>query len=430
MKIIIKISGLLLFILFINLFNFCKKEKLKTVPVISTIAVTDITYSSATCGGRITDVGGTPILSRGVCWNTTSAPSILESKTVENGASGTFSSNITQLAIQTHYYVRAYATNSVGTGYGDQLEFTTSPVEVPSVISYSMSTVSQSYAIVGGEVVADNGGSVTARGVLWSSNQDPTISENKTSDGTGTGTFKSQVSGLAPYAIYYYRAYAKNSAGTGYGDIISFQTLENPINFNPIATYGAVSDNDGNVYKTIIIGTQTWMAENLRTTKFNDNTLIPEVTDGTAWAGLTTAGFCWYKNDPGFKATYGAVYNWYALNTNALCPAGWHVPIESDWDILITYNGGASGASFKLKESSSHYWSSPNLSSNSSGFTAVAAPMRDYAGVFGPNDLVHGYWWSVTECNLSQGTFFSMSSGIVNSCNSMNWGYSVRCIKN
>jgi len=112
-------------------------------------------------------------------------------------------------------------------------------------------------------------------------------------------------------------------------------------NNNP--TPSTVTDIDGNVYHIVAIGTQVWMAENLKTTKYNDGTFIPLVTDSTAWGNLSTPGYCWYNNDAAtYKNTYGALYNWFTVNTGKLSPKGWHIPSDTEWETLITYLGGES----------------------------------------------------------------------------------------
>ena len=165
---------------------------------------------------------------------------------------------------------------------------------------------------------------------------------------------------------------------------------------------GTVTDIEGNVYKTVKIGTQIWMAENLRTSKFNDNTLIPLVINETQWGALTTPAFCLYGNEKlqSYQSvTYGFLYNWYAVNTDKLCPTAWHVPTDREWTILTTYLGGESVAGGKLKETGTSHWSPPNaVATNESGFTALAGGIRagtDYWSI--------GYWahlWSSTENSI------------------------------
>ncbi len=139
-----------------------------------------------------------------------------------------------------------------------------------------------------------------------------------------------------------------------------------------------VIDIDGNVYHTVTIGSQIWLVENLRTTRLNDGEQIPNITDNVEWYNLTTPGYCWYDNDLSNKETYGALYNWYAVNTGRLAPSGWHIPTQAEWIILISHLGGENIAGSKLKESGTIHWLSPNTgATNESGFTALGAGVRD-----------------------------------------------------
>ena len=203
---------------------------------------------------------------------------------------------------------------------------------------------------------------------------------------------------------------------------------------NPIPDPGTVTDIDGNVYHTITIGTQMWLVENLKTTKYNDGSAIPMVTDNAAWVYLSTPGYCWYNNNVNYKNTYGALYNWYAVNTGKLAPTGWNVATDADWTILTKYLGGDSIAGGKMKstgtiEASTGLWYSPNTgATNSSGFTAVPAGYRDH-GVFGGIG-VEGVWWSTTEGGFYGAWCRDLGCGgnnvhIGNATESH--GYSVRC---
>ena len=136
-------------------------------------------------------------------------------------------------------------------------------------------------------------------------------------------------------------------------------------------TRTSLTDIDGNDYKTVTIGTQVWMVENLKTTKYNDGTAIPNITDNTSWAALTTGAYCDNINTPSISTTYGRLYNWYAVDNNAgtkvasnggknVCPTGWHVPSDAEWTTLTTYLGGESVAGGKLKETGTTHWQSPN----------------------------------------------------------------------
>lgn len=203
--------------------------------------------------------------------------------------------------------------------------------------------------------------------------------------------------------------------------------------FNPNLTYGSVIDIDGNMYKTITIGTQTWMAENLRVTKYRDGTAIPLVTDDTEWASLDPA-YCWYDNDVSYKKTYGALYNWYTVNNGNLCPTGWHVPTNAEWTTLTTYLGGEDIAGGKLKETGTNHWLSNRGADNSSGFTALPGGLRRVNGTFASISagINYGYWWSSSEYGTEGAFYWSMNcvSSNVSSCtNSNNNGHSVRCVR-
>ncbi|MCL6102788.1 MAG: fibrobacter succinogenes major paralogous domain-containing protein [Bacteroidetes bacterium] len=150
-----------------------------------------------------------------------------------------------------------------------------------------------------------------------------------------------------------------------------------------------VTDVDGNVYKTVAIGTQTWIVENLKVTKLNDGTSIPNVTANNAWSILATPGYCWYNNDMSNKNVYGGLYNWYTVSTGKLCPTGWHVPSVSEWTTLINFLGSETVAGGKMKETGLSHWITPNAgATNSSGFTALPAGIRysntdNFAGSLG-----------------------------------------------
>ncbi len=191
------------------------------LPTVTISAVSDITPSLAQCGGNVTSNGNATITARGVCWSTTQNPTISDSKTEDGTGTGVFTSSITGLTPNTTYYVRAYATNSKGTEYSNiERQFTT-PKELvlPTVTTTAISGITPSSAQCGGNVTSDGNATVTARGVCWSTSQNPTISDPKTEDGTGTGSFTSSITGLTPNTLYYVRAYATNSKGTSYSDI-------------------------------------------------------------------------------------------------------------------------------------------------------------------------------------------------------------------
>ncbi len=276
----------------------------------------------------------------------------------------------------------------------------------PTVTTSAVISITQTTATCGGIVTSDWGSPVIARGVCWGTSANPIITDSKTTDGTGTGSFTSSLTGLAENTTYYLSAYATNSAGTGYGNEITFKTLANAggIIFNPNLTYGMMTDIDGNEYKTITIGTQTWMAENLKTTKYRNGDPIANVTENTAWTALATGAFCWYNNDAAsYKAIYGALYNWYAAaDSRNIAPAGWHVPSDLEWATLFEYLGGESLAFGKLKETGTTHWLTPNAdATNISGFTALPGGQRSCDNGYFSGVTIVSSWWRKTTSDAT-----------------------------
>ena len=194
-----------------------------TLASITTAEVTQIGLYGAVCGGNISNDGSYDITARGVCWSTQPNPTISNSKTTDGTGTGSFTSNITGLAEGTTYYVRAYATNSKGTAYGEEKSFTTTTI--PTVFTNTVTSIKATTLVCGGNVTSDGNATVTERGLCWSTSPNPTINGNKTSRGTGTGSFSITITGLNENTTYYIRAYATNSNGTAYGDTRTAQTL-------------------------------------------------------------------------------------------------------------------------------------------------------------------------------------------------------------
>lgn len=400
------------------------------IPALTTAAITTINPASATSGGNITSDGGATITARGVCWSTGENPTISNDKTSDGTGTGTFTSSIIGLTAGTLYHIRAYATNAAGTGYGNDLTFTTSTTANVTLTTTPVTDITQTSANSGGNITNDGGSPVTVRGVCWSTTANPTTADDKTSNGTGTGAFTGTMSGLEANTTYHVRAYATNTNGTAYGNDVSFTTKKE-------ITGSTVTDVDGNVYPTVTIGTQEWMAENLRTTSYKDGTPIPYVTDSAAWVNDSGGAYTWYNNDaPTYKSVYGALYNWYAVNTAKVCPAGWHMPTDAEWTVLSVYLGGDAAAGGELKETGLQHWEDPNEgATNSSGFTALPGGSRYYKNASFNRIRIDGYWWSATE--YASNTDNAWSRKISNFSTYLyqnfdydkNWGLSIRCVK-
>ena len=199
---------------------------LANLPSVTTAEATNITQTTATGGGNVTADGGATVTERGICWSTSQNPTVNGNHASNGSGTGTFSVNMTSLSPGTTYYVRAYATNSAGTAYGNQKSFTTTAT-MPTVTTGQVTNITQTTALGGGNVTNDGGASVTARGVCWSTSHNPTVSGSHASGGTGTGSFTANMTGLTANTTYYVRAYATNSQGTSYGSEVSFTTSQN-----------------------------------------------------------------------------------------------------------------------------------------------------------------------------------------------------------
>lgn len=195
--------------------------------------------------------------------------------------------------------------------------------KLAGVTTADVTDIAVTSAISGGTVSDDGGSLINARGVCWSTDPNPTVKDNKTDDGTGAGSFTSNITGLIPDTEYFVRAYASNKNGTAYGSIMTFRTAE------------GVADIDGNYYPIIGVGNYEWMGENLKTTRYNDGSNIdfPE-NDLSSWQTNTAGAFGWPNNDEDYGDLYGGLYNWYAVNTGKLCPEGWRVPTDDEWGMV------------------------------------------------------------------------------------------------
>jgi uncharacterized protein (TIGR02145 family) len=294
----------------------------------------------------------------------------------------------------------------------------------PEIQTLQPVNVTANSAIFGGMILNTGGSVVIVSGICWSTSPNPTVKlATKTTDGSTTEQFTSTITGLAPNTTYYVRAYATNANGTGYGNEIIISTL---------LAGNKVTDYDGNNYNVVYIGTQTWLASNLRATHLNDGTAIPNVTDDGDWMNLSTTGYSWYNNDQVTYADYGPLYNWATVNTGLLCPTGWHVPSETEGNSMLTYLGGGFVAGGSLKEAGFTHWLTPNTgATNSTGFTALPGGMRNASGPFisvGEN----AFFWSSSRLSTDPSfaiLFYSVSEMFYQTM-LQNAGMSVRCIKN
>jgi uncharacterized protein (TIGR02145 family) len=259
----------------------------------------------------------------------------------------------------------------------------------------------------------------------------------------GEGKFRQiscHVEDLLPGTIYHYRLRLEHRYGVKYGEDVTFSTTDNSIVFNPDLQYGLVSDIDGNIYRTIRIGDQTWMAENLKTTNYNDGSKIASVHDHYNWMFWSSGAYTWLNNEEKYGEAFGALYNWNAVGSEKLCPDGWHVPLLEEWMILIDYLGGLQIDAGKALEAGGTHWiyDSGN-NTNEIGFTALPAGYRKANGDFSP-ESEFGYWrgsetfwWSATSYDDELASYIALkqypgahfyTGGFIKT-----FGYSVRCVK-
>jgi len=280
-------------------------------------------------------------------------------------------------------------------------------ITTPILTTSNVQKITESTAESGGSISNNGGSEVIAEGICWSISPNPSILDHTSTTDVIKESFTCGIKDLTFKTIYYVRAYATNTAGTSYGQEVTFTTAD--------ADLSPIKDIDNNIYHVVRIGTQTWTKENLRTTRFNDGTDIPKITDGEDWESATTAAYCIYNNTIVADSilTFGLLYNWYAATDDKLAPVGWHLPTEDDWNTLITYLGGNQSAGAKLKETGTSHWLYPNKgATNETGFTALPSGGR-YAHISQYLFMTQvGGFWSSTPYpydNLAAYTYFLYS---------------------
>ena len=439
------ISGLFIITL---IFHSCKPEDELTAnkPVVITKAVTNITDSSAVSGGNIISSGASYVTQRGVCWSISPNPTVNNNKTLDGSGAGNYTSNITGLESETYYYVRAYATNSIGTDYGSNVKFYAT--SMPVVTTADITNITSYSAVCGGNVISDGGSSISMKGVCWATKPNPTINDYKTNDGNSTGEFVSNIIGLKEDTVYYVRAYAKNQNGyTGYGEERSFK---------PVFVCGQdFRDNrDGHIYTSVLIGNQCWMKQNLNYGEFVNSTF--------GQSAVGTQKFC-YNNNIALCEETGGMYVWdEVMNgetpcngtgesqpqcTNlvkGICPDGWHIPSHYEWTVLeklagnspdqfpydeITTGWLGTNEGDNIKMNGSQYWG--NEGTNLLGFNGLGGGY--YMGGQFKHYGERGKWWTCSEADQTTAWHRGIQygfHGIYRFGNDKEFGYSLRCIKN
>jgi uncharacterized protein (TIGR02145 family) len=261
--------------------------------------------------------------------------------------------------------------------------------------------ISSTTATSGGNISSDGGNPVIARGVCWNTSPNPTIANPKTTETGTTGSYTSTLTGLTSGVFYYIRSYVSNDGGTTYGKEISYLDYE-------------------------------WLPLNLAVTTYRDGTSIPEVTDNATWAALTTGAWCYYNNDATKNAIYGKLYNYYVIdNSKGVCPVGWHIPSEPEWQ-YISYSLGGDAVSGGTLKATGTTWPSPNTATNSSGFAGVPGGFRGANGTPAAGGYA-GWWWTSID-NATGGITWGRKvvyndATLVRSNEQKTSGFSIRCLK-
>ncbi|OFY36262.1 MAG: hypothetical protein A2W91_05605 [Bacteroidetes bacterium GWF2_38_335] len=302
-------------------------------------------------------------------------------------------------------------------------------VSAPTITTDTITNITLNTAIVSCSITNNGGSKIIERGIVWSINFTPMFSDNVLIYDYNDiiGSYCMTINDLICNSTYYVRAYTKTDVGITYGNTLTFNTKPNSIIFNSDLLYGTVTDIDGNEYKTITIGTQTWMAENLEVKRFRNGDSIPyNINFGI----VNSASYYIHYNYP--NVSYGLYYNWWAAHDERnIAPEGWHVPTIEEVNILIEFLGGNEFSGGKLKESGTNHWLYINANgTNESGFTALPGGGFNSTGSFQYIGET-GLWWCSTEYTSSDAYIFIL----YNELGSINTGpihkekgYSIRCI--
>lgn len=400
---------------------------LVALPTVSTNTVTDIGSTRATAGGEVIADGGETIIARGVCWNTAPNPTTSNSHTTDSIGVGTFISNITGLTASTTYYLRAYATNAAGTSYGDESTFTTLDMILPTVTTDTLYNIMTSSAIARGTVVNDGNDAITACGVCWSTSPNPTITDDHTSDNTGTGHFVSNITGLDPASTYYLRAYATNSIGTAYGEDISFNTFAITLPTVSTNTVSDITSNSaiagGNVLSD---GGDTIIARGVCWSIYPD----PTVDDSHTTDGSGIGGFV--SNISGLSVSTTYYLRAYATNSLGTAYGNYELFTTSNQNIYDgqpcfgdstvsdydgnTYHTIQIGNQCWMKENlrSEHYSNGSNIAFGSD--TSSSIPYRYYPNNNNGNVPLYGYLYNWTAVMNGSSSSNANPSGVQGIC--------------
>ncbi len=297
------------------------------------------------------------------------------------------------------------------------------------VTTLPMSVFTATTATLGGSVDLNSGTAVTDRGLAWSALPSPTTADSVVYEGSGSGTFSVELSGLETGVTYFARAFAINNAGIAYGNEVTFSTTN-----DLFIVSDSVADADGNMYATVLMGNgDHWITSNLKTTSYANGDPIPNAADALDWGNATEGVWANYNNNPQHDSIFGKLYNWYAVDdARNACPLDWHVATDAEWTALTNFLGGLSASGGKLKSTGISLWLSPNDgATNESSMNCHPGGFRTGAGVF-QEMFGTGSWWSATPSNSFTAwnrSLFYTSSGTWRGSGGILEGAAVRCVK-
>ena len=400
--------------LLLILFPSCEKEEI-TPLFVSTSIIKEVSTTWAKCGGY---VEGGEAESYGVCWSSDKAPTIENDKTMDGSGYGLFNSYIDGLDLATVYYVRAYAIKNGKVTYGNEKSLTTlggmpiaiteKPLEVHETSAKLMAMVNANYLDT--EVFFEYGLNENYGEIVQGSLHKVIGNTDK--------IITASISNLEELSTYHYRVVAKNTVGEVYGENMVF-TLS--------GTKGTIVDIDDNMYETIAIGRHVWMSENLNVTHLNDGTPIRHIDDPDLWPKQSHPSLCYFHNDSAnYYSLFGTYYNWHTINTGKVCPVGWHVPDENEWQDLQDYLD-EDYAGGKMKTTGYTYWARPNTgATNTSGFNGRGGGLRYNQGHWsGPGHS--GIWWTSTLARYALIEYDNDDLRILGGLTNM--GLNIRCVK-
>jgi uncharacterized protein (TIGR02145 family) len=402
------------------------------LPVIRPVQAYSIYDTSAYSGGDIISEGGAPVTARGVCWSLDYYPTIEDSHTVDGSGTGAYTSFMDSLTPGKKYYYAAYATNEFGTSYAIVQYFTTPVITLPDVYTDYIEDITTSTAVSGGTVFTN--WNLYAMGVCWNTEPNPTVNDFHTFDGSEPGVFTCEITGLDSNRVYYVRAYATNKAGTAYGGQRMMITRSGITTGTPCPDMPTVI-YEGKTYHTVQIGDQCWFKENLDVgTKVSGNVYHSD-------NGILEK-YCFYNHDE-YCTDYGGLYLWNEMmnyttgeGARGICPEGWHIPSNAEWNQLVDYLGGNDIAGGTLKETSTAHWFWPNAGATDSvGFSARPGGYRlmnehPEIGWFFSAEYDAYYWTSTPGYWGAQ--YWIMTNiypSIGGNSDVLNVGYSVRCVR-